>query len=193
MFDLWVIYLQESIYDERLLNDLKNMMIEKIGKYRKYDVERAVDCFLRKNVLCIDYDPIRCSDNPISKELSRRFIDIVKRYRPKDCSMRRFIYTVKSIYRNILEILIQRDLVKSPVLFSLDPDYLRKIYPIFKHYNPISIAAAIASITVPDVAVTRICDIISSTDVFRGCDPGSLTGMVYKAKSILLDNGLIPY
>lgn len=185
--------MQENIYDESLLEDLKNMMIEKLGKYRKYDVEKAVECFIRKNVLCIDYDPIECSDNPISKELGRRFIDVIKRYRPRDCSLRRFIHTVRSIYRSILEILIERDLVKSPVLFSLDPKYLEKIYPIFKHYNPISIAAAIASITIPDIAVTRICDIISSTEVFGGCDPGSLTGMVYKARSILLDNGLIPY
>ena len=184
----------EKIHDnEEFIEELKKLMVKKLGKYRKYNVEKAVECFIRKNILCIDYNPMECADNPLAKELNREFIELVKKYRPKDCSVRRFVYTVRTLYRGVLEVLIENDIISSPVLFSLSPDYLRGLYPLFKHFNPICVAVAIASLYAPKVPITKICDIISNSENFKGCDPGSLTGMVYKARNTLIENNLKPY
>lgn len=180
-------------YDEEFIENLKSKMVKKLGKYRKYNVEKAVECFIRKNILCIDYNPIECRDNPLAKELYREFAEIIRNYRPKDCSIRRFIFTVKNLYRRVIEILAANDLIYNPVTFSLNPEYLRQIYPFFKHYNPICVAVAIASLNVPNIPITRICDVVSSADDFKGCDPGSLTGMVYKARNTLVEKRLMPY
>ncbi len=180
-------------YDEEFIEELKNRMIKKLGKYRKFDVERAVECFIRKNILCIDYNPIDCSENPLAKELNREFIELIKKYRPKDCSVRRFVFTVRTLYRSVLEIMTDNNMVDRPVTFSLNPDYLKRLYPLFKHYNPICVAVAVASLNVPEVPITRICDVISSSERFKGCDPGSLTGMVYKARNMLIEKDLKPY
>ena len=168
-------------------------MIKKLGKYRKYNVEQAVDCFIRKNILCIEYNPVECEENPLMKELRREYMELVKKYRPRDCSIKRFSFTVRYLYRMILQILAGEDILTSPVKFTLDIDYLRGIYPLFKHYNPICVAVALASLAVPNASITKICEVISSSEYFRGCDPGSLTGMVYKARNIIVENGLNPF
>ncbi len=183
----------EELDRDELYRRLREVMVSKLGKYRKYNVERAVDCFIRKNVLCIEYNPVECEDNPLLKELRREFMDLVKMYRPKDCSIRRFSYTVRYLYRRILQILAGEDLLTRPVKFTLDLEYLNNIYPFFKHYNPICVAVALASLAIPDLSITRICDVISSSEYFHGCDPGSLTGMVYKARNMIVEKGLNPF
>ena len=185
--------MEENLDYEKIMGELKNEMIRRLGKYRKYDVEKAVDCFIRKSVLCMEYNPVECDDNPLMKELRREFIDIVKKYRPRNCSIRRFVFTVKYLYRKILQILAGENLLTYPVTFTLDDKYVESLYPMFKHYNPICVAVALASLAVSDTPITRICDVVSSSEYFSGCDPGSLTGMVYKARNIIIEKSLNPF
>ncbi len=191
MFDESILKAAEELgIDPAVLIELRRTIYNEIGRYRKYDVDEAIECFIRKHILCIEFNPKKCRDNRFVRDIYRHYIEYVRKYKPVDCTYRRFSRTIRFFYKKGFETLANLGYLKEDEYTELDEELIRELYRRMKHIDPVGIAAYILHHKVGSLPIRRVANILIRRGVLEGYEAEAVTSLIYRVKILFNKYGL---
>jgi len=172
---------RRGLPEDELLNIYQKIRVE-MGKYRKYDIDEAIECFIRKHILCMEYNPVTCRRNRLVREIYRNYIGLVSKYRVRDCNYLRFSGMVRYYYKLAYQTLSELGYLEKNGDDWLSEDLVRWIYAKAKHIDPVGVSAFLIYERVDGLPVRRVANILVSRKVFKGYDSESIVSLIYRLK-----------